>query len=283
MVSTRCGLAGKKTLWLRQLLSSHRQSMHGRMTNVGGYTFDITIMYGENNVVKWRNLCSKLKAMKIESEYLDWLIVGDFNEIRNLTEQEGLGQFNQVGALEFYQAFESLTKIESIGGRYAWCNGYSLQQTKTKLDLTFNSNGWITRRPQVRPTLLMENSRDHAALFIELLAVERSTKPFKFYNSWLRQASFNRTFIKARSTPIDGSSLFALQQKIKAVDNGIARLYSQMLAQKLQDQSTIYRSTQRTLPSRKYARKSKLSWKKPTVWGFGCEIKMPCWLDNELW
>lgn len=64
------------------------------------------------------------------------------------------------------------------------------------------------------------NSRcDHAGLHIQLTSTEKGTTPFKFFNSWLRDARFNTTFWEAWNKTMEGSPIYILQQKIKEVRN----------------------------------------------------------------
>lgn len=85
---------------------------------------------------------------------------------------------------EFYHATKVLLELELIDGPYTWCNKYGLQHTKSKLDRVFVNHGWANKWTQVRPTLLFINSNDHDPL-LELLPMEKGSKPLKFLNSWL--------------------------------------------------------------------------------------------------
>lgn len=73
---------------------------------------------------------------------------------------------------------------------------------------------------EMRPMLLYGKTSDHAMLLIELIASKRGNKPFKLYNSWLRNHTFNEMFKKKWETEIVGSPLFRLFHKIKMVKEG---------------------------------------------------------------
>lgn len=68
----------------------------------------------------------------------------------------------------------------------------------------------------MRPSLVLGTSSDHAGLYLQLTQLEKGSKPFKFYNSWLRGDEFNTKFKKAWATTIVGTPLYKLQQKINA-------------------------------------------------------------------
>lgn len=63
----------------------------------------------------------------------------------------------------------------------------------------------------------MGTTSDQAGLLINLSRIERGSTPFKFFNSWLRDDKFNEEFRAAWVKPMEGSPLYALQQKINAV------------------------------------------------------------------
>lgn len=74
------------------------------MLNSGGYSFDITVVYGEGSVVKRHPLWSGITAARSASDTKDWILIGDFNEIRHPEEREGRGSFDRAGADEFEAA-----------------------------------------------------------------------------------------------------------------------------------------------------------------------------------
>lgn len=109
------------------------------------------------------------------------------------------------------------TELETIGGEFTWSNGAGALHTRSKLDRVLGNAHWITRWPQVRPRLVFETTSDHAGIHIQLTRIEKGTTPFKFYNSWLRERDFNDQFKEAWDEPVEGSSLYVLQQKINQV------------------------------------------------------------------
>lgn len=178
--------------------------MHGRLTNLGGCTFDITIVYHDLTLVKRCQLWNGMTEIRTW-DHVDWITKGDFNMICFLLDRDELGTFVHVGAFEFNHAMEELIELGTIGWPNTWCNDYGLQHMKTKLDRVFVNQNWLIWRPYVRSTLLFRNCCDNVAIFIELLPIEKGSKPFKFYNSWLCQALFNNLFQTAWAIKIEGS------------------------------------------------------------------------------
>lgn len=203
--------------WSATVLATHAQFIHARLQNVGGYTFDLTVVYGKNTAVKRRMLWSGINANRTSSSSKDWLLIGDFNEIRHPDEREGHGSFNRVGAGEFESAISGFTELEAIGGSFTWSNGVDAQHTKTRLDRALGNARWTARWPQTRPKLLLGTSSDHAALHLQLTRLEKGATSFKFYNTWLLDELFNNEFKAAWKFSMYGTSLYWLQMKIKAV------------------------------------------------------------------
>lgn len=90
-----------------------------------------------------------------------------------------------------------MTELNTIGRHFMWSKGFRPQHTMTKLDRALGNTLWnITCWLQIHPTLLFGNSSDHASLLMEFFEVKKGSKPFKYYNSWLRQELFNNVFKK---------------------------------------------------------------------------------------
>lgn len=49
-------LGWKAASWTATIHCAHAQFIHSRLANVGGYTFGLTVAYGENTAVKRRLL-----------------------------------------------------------------------------------------------------------------------------------------------------------------------------------------------------------------------------------
>lgn len=72
-----------KEKWSGTILQTHDQFIHARLKNIGGYQFDITVVYGENTAIKKRQLWEGITGSRQASDLNDWLLIGDFNEIRH--------------------------------------------------------------------------------------------------------------------------------------------------------------------------------------------------------
>lgn len=156
----------KKTNWSCQLLSKHKKYIHACMTNSGGYSFDLLVIYGEREMIKRHPLWTTMDQMRLISNNHDWLVVSNFNEIRSSTEREGRGQIDYIGASGFNIAVQGISELDAISGVFTWCSDFGPSHTCTELDQTSRNLNWLAQWPQVRPTLLYGNTSDHASLFI---------------------------------------------------------------------------------------------------------------------
>lgn len=190
--------------------------MHGRLTNAGGYRFDITtIIYIEQTVVEWHEIWKAFDDIHEISNGNDWISARDFIEvIRFLEVHEGIGTFNNV--------IEGLLKLDAVNGHclHGATTSACMHHTKSKLDQVFVNHNWASRWPQMCPLLLFATSSDHATILLELFLFEKGNRTYKFYNSWLRQSSSNDLFQECLGIwcrTIERSPLFKLQFKIKCL------------------------------------------------------------------
>lgn len=77
----------------------------------------------------------------------------------------------------------------------------------------------------------MVTSSDHAALLLQLTKSDRGTTPFKFLNSWLRDDGFNAEFRRVWAMNVEGSPMYVLHRKIKAV-RIMGKYWAQLLRQR---------------------------------------------------
>lgn len=134
--------------WSTTVVRAHKQFVHARMVNSGGYTFDLTVVYDEGTIAKRRLLWSGIEAIRYSSNETDWLMIGDFNEIWHPSERQGRGVYDRTRPDEFESAIGGSTEIEAIGGTYTWANGTGSQHTRSKLDRALGNTHWIARWPK---------------------------------------------------------------------------------------------------------------------------------------
>lgn len=75
---------------------------------------DLSMAYGDRDVVSHRKLWLRIREIVVIAGNCDWLLVGDFNEIRSSEEREDHGVFDAFRAAEFNNVVHNLTKLEAI-------------------------------------------------------------------------------------------------------------------------------------------------------------------------
>lgn len=83
-----------------------------------------TVVYGSNRKADREMLWDELVEIKSRIGEEAWIIMGDFNEVRDLTEREGEGEFDEDGAKKFNDAIERIEAVEltTMGGQFTWSN-----------------------------------------------------------------------------------------------------------------------------------------------------------------
>lgn len=90
-----------------------------------------------------------------------------------------------------------------------------------KIDRIFGNKRWLDRWPLLRPRLLNKTSSDHSALLLELVELERGSKPFRYFSSWLQYEDFNECFRATRSKQFKGSPMYRLFMKLMAIKDAV--------------------------------------------------------------
>jgi len=120
----------------------------------------------------------------------DWLLIGDFNLIRNPSDRNMPGG-NISEMLWFNEALNSLGVIEIPlhGRKFTWINK-QMPLLLDRLDWFFTSNSWTAKfLNTVVRTLVMETS-DHWPCVVEINTSIPQPKLFRFENHWLSHEEF---------------------------------------------------------------------------------------------
>lgn len=73
------------------------------------------MVYRERIAVKRWPMWDEINSIRAASQNNDWLIIGDFNEIRHPSEREGHESFDRAGATEFEAAIVGFTELSQWG------------------------------------------------------------------------------------------------------------------------------------------------------------------------
>lgn len=158
-----------KLQWTSQILMTRDQLMRARLTNVGGYSMDLTVVYGANNCEDCRHLWGWINNLREIANDKDWIMIEDFSEMLVPEECDGRGDFDQIRVGEFNSTTQGFLELNSVGGFYTWTNGFRPNHARTKLDWMFGNRGWLERWPHSWPLIHYGLSSDHVALILKVI------------------------------------------------------------------------------------------------------------------
>lgn len=174
---------------------------------------------------------------------VDWIIMGDFNFIRDPNDRNKPGgDVNEM--VLFNEAISNLGLIELPlkGRKYSWSN---MQENPLleKLDWFFTSASWMTSFPDTMALPLSRPISDHIPCMIKVGTMIPKAKIFRFENHWLQHSEFRNIVANAWNIPAGytdaakninaklnflrralkkwAKSLSCLKKKIEAINDGI--------------------------------------------------------------
>ena len=141
---------------------------------------------------------------------LPCLLMGDFNEIREISERGS--QIASQRSIDDFNNFineSHLTEIQASNGIFTWFHGHS----KSKLDRVLLNTEWMLQFPSLNLTLMKRGLSDHCPLLLNSKDSESGPKPFRFQNVWLTHPDCLKLI---RNTWVAASDL-GIADKLRAV------------------------------------------------------------------
>lgn len=133
MTSDSIWIGWHKNNWTCNILAHHKQYLHMRMENMGGYSFNIVVVYMDCSPIKWRELWAKLVDIKNS--------IGTEESIIGGISPKSFSRMKEMAAeCLISRASEDLVRQP---------NGLGKNHTQLRLDRTFANLEWVTKWPQV--------------------------------------------------------------------------------------------------------------------------------------
>jgi hypothetical protein len=162
-----------------------------------GEFWKITCFYGHPDTTKRKEAWALLRHL---SNFLPspWIVMGDFNEIVDLSEKRG-GATRANGQMDdFRQTLEdcSLYDLGFMGPKFTWSNGQvGSNLIKERLDRVVANPEWCSKWPKATVTVLAKRSSDHHPIFIEshdgAVRDRQRGNIFRYDASWPKSEGFN--------------------------------------------------------------------------------------------
>jgi hypothetical protein len=166
-----------------------------------GPSWKLTGFYGNPEAWKRHESWSLLRHISTLNP-LQWLCVGDFNEIVEDAEKYGMRHRPRGQMEQFRSTLESCNMLDLgfFGSKYTWCNQQDgLYFVLERLHRVVGNPQWSVLHPDARVDVLAARSSDHAAPFITLIpALARKGMRlgrFRFEAAWNKN-EHTRTLIK---------------------------------------------------------------------------------------
>eukprot|EP00253_Pinus_taeda_P003074 PITA_03074 len=183
----------------------------------------ITNVYGPKKSEDKLNLLTSLEELRERHPVMPWILGGDFNMIRSLTEKKG-GTRSLGGDSIAFQNFlinMKLVDTETTNGTFTWNNkrGGALQ-VASKLDRFIISKDLFLTGPNLNAFILPFGGSNHWPIQLEASFIGTSrNRPFRFENVWLTHPNFITNIGKwwLEDMPIQGTKMFLLQQRLKHI------------------------------------------------------------------
>ncbi|KAK1435326.1 hypothetical protein QVD17_01087 [Tagetes erecta] len=177
---------------------------------------NIVNVYAPQDDSEKKELWDEILTLKDQADGI-WVIMGDFNEIRDKTERStnngsktSMDEFNK-----FIVAFD-LHEFQMGGSKYTWMKDDG--SISSKLDRFLVCKEFISRWPTASVTTLNRLWSDHNPVTLICNNLDYGPSPFRFYNSWLKDDELEKVVSNAwKKEMVTGTPDFVLAKKLKSL------------------------------------------------------------------
>ncbi|XP_071727948.1 uncharacterized protein [Rutidosis leptorrhynchoides] len=172
----------------------HLLAIKGRWTGKVRDTI-VANIYGPHRDDEKKKLWDTLENF-MDVPDVDWVLGGDFNEVRNREERQN-SQFIERRAALFNKFIENcnLVEVPLLGRRFTRIcdNGIKF----SKLDHFLVSDQFLSSWGDVSAVALDRNSSDHCPIILRDKNFDFGPKPFKFFDAWLELKDIEKIVVDA--------------------------------------------------------------------------------------
>ncbi|XP_074314997.1 uncharacterized protein LOC141651174 [Silene latifolia] len=200
----------------------HQQFITVEIARIGEFPWFFSAVYASPDPSNRRELWAELESFA-QNNNRPWLVAGDFNETRNLSERHG-GDSNMARRCEnFNNWIESCELIELAfsGSPHTWARGNSIETRQSaRLDRAMCNADWGTVFEEAMVKHIPAFQSDHCPLFISpngFVPINSVNRPFRFQACWMTHENFE-SFID-ENWPSEGqfdSRLDSLSKKLQS-------------------------------------------------------------------
>ncbi|KAK4383871.1 Transposon TX1 uncharacterized protein [Sesamum angolense] len=178
----------------------------------------VTVSYGANDVGSRRELWQALSNISGSINDESWLVGGDFNAVRDLSEVCGTSEDIRVAMNEFNECIlnTGLIELPMRGERFTWHNcsddGHSLWK---RLDRFLANDKWMEQWPDVFYDCLTPRTSDHSSLVLSDDCRRPLVSMFRFDNYLALSPGFIASVQDIWRHHIVGTLMYSITRKLK--------------------------------------------------------------------
>lgn len=170
-----------------QVFESSPNFIHTFITDQrGDSSFECTYVYGNPIFHDRRNLWGKLAGLNRDRNF-PWCCMGDFNEMVNQWEKDGIRPFDHARANLFrgFMNEAGLMDMNLKGNKFTWAsNPRNGMVVREKIDRVMVNWAWRERFPHAFALALPIISLDHSPIVVQTYLDERSGVLFRYEAYW---------------------------------------------------------------------------------------------------
>ncbi|KAL2226583.1 UNVERIFIED_CONTAM: hypothetical protein Sindi_2017000 [Sesamum indicum] len=180
----------------------------------------VTVVYGANEVADRRVLWGTLETKATQCVDIPWLVGGDFNAVRDLSEVCGTSGDIHIAMDDFNACIENagLLPLPMQGEWFTWHNHRATPRNLWKrLDRMMINDRWMARFPNASYSTLTPRTSDHSPMVLNGDRQQRFGGMFRFDNYLAHSPEFIASVQNIWQHNIIGTPLYSVTRKLKAL------------------------------------------------------------------
>ncbi|KAK9750933.1 hypothetical protein RND81_02G230600 [Saponaria officinalis] len=210
-----------------RVIEVNSQFIHCHITHYSSCTdFAVTFVYASNDPLARQRLWSSLNDLS--HSLSAWLVLGDFNVIRDVEEQISTTPPCLHDILDFNACLLNcaLDDIQSSGCVFTWTNKQDGEaRVWCKLDRALANHQWLSKFSCSYAQFLPAGVSDHSPVVVTIMEDKPPKSRFSFLNCWLTDPSFQVVVQKAWDIPVHGSLIYCFFSKLKNVRRALTDMH----------------------------------------------------------
>ncbi|XP_074293053.1 uncharacterized protein LOC141619954 [Silene latifolia] len=231
-VNGRIWLVWKPTTVDIHPLIIHPQFIHCEVFHHATYTkFHLTMIYASNNARARDDLWHNLRT--ISTQVHKWILLGDFNVVRNVTEIISNTPPNLADILDCNSCLLhcGVADITSTGCEMTWTNKQDIDTLVwSKLDRALTNVDWQLQYPATSAVFLPAGVSDHSPILVTVFEDKYSGSRFSFLICWINHPDYHD--LKAIQEDFSSTDLYAKERALMATYLALKAAESTILKQK---------------------------------------------------